>query len=499
MPNQEEGIKILRFEFRDFMGIDVMEYDASEINIFAGGNGKCKTSALDGIQKAINNYDNPRPKTVRGDCPEATLFVELSNGVKIERTLNSEDSSKDKVKIIDSFGVTVKQPEGFLKKLMGQYRFGFNPVAFIFKPEKEQTQILLSLLPITVTQQDLKAWFVDEVLFPEGLVPPVNCAQHGLQVCKDLANEKGGWLYDKRAVVNKEVDLLESEIASIIERLPDNYKISDWEDISLMDKSTNIQNCLKINSYRDAAQKVIDEEAADLLALKTTNDLDISKRNDEHRLAIEGCNTEIQRLEKLIEQQKSYIKSHESRLATDIEALKSNLEMLEIDRQKRTSNARLYLRQNLEIDIAPLNEEFANIETMRSYIPSAKDLEKLNANLEVKQYEAAVWNRFVSVAREKPKEMLSRVTLPVEGLDVDSEGKITFDGLPLLNKSTGEQLKIAMKIALATLGEFKFMNVDKLECLDVENRKLVYQIAKSQGIQLFGALVTGGEMTVTKE
>jgi hypothetical protein len=467
-------LKISFLGVYNFLGLESYELDPKHINLVSGGNGQGKTSLIDSIYKGIYN-DCPRPVIVRNGADQAMILVKLQdeNGeeIEIKRTIDAEDSSKDSIKVIKD-GISQARPETLLKALMGKYTFGFNPVSFLQLKDKDQTDILLGLLPIFITKEMLQSWFKDEKLFPEGIIPPVNTNLHGLQVCKDLANDKGGHWYEKRKVVNSEIATLQSECDALGAQLPNNYNPEEWRSFDLLELSKKIQEAIQINTNRQTAQFYIDTEKKDLEAIdnKAENAINASNLGSEAtiqqiRQQIAVLEAEIRNLEKQKEDNKIIINGQRGNAITS--------------RKANTKKSQEYIAANPEVKIDPLNEEFKTAEEMKGYIALADKSEELNKKLIDKNYEATVYNRFVDISRSKPAELLRSVTLPVEGLGINDAGNITIHGLPIKNLSTSEQVRIALEIARNTCGDLKLICVDKFEHLDPEVQKMFFeQIAK---------------------
>lgn len=508
--------KISKLKIKNFIGIEEMAIDFKDINKISGGNGRGKTTILDSIQKAIYNSMNPRPEVIRNNEESAQLFVELDNGITIERVIKSDGA--DKVKVLDN-GQPVARPESFLRKLLGNHIFSFNPVAFLQKSDKEQAEILLSLLPITVTKDDVRSWLVDEELYPEGMeINTILYNQHGLQVCKELASKNSGVLYDKRAVVNKEVALYQDEIISIENTLPDNYNLEDWQNRNLKSIQEKINDANKVNSFIQEANNLIDNTDLKIENIKNTYTLkktQLVKLNEEDCKVIENkfqsdikaIDDEILSLKKKIEDlelsKKQIENDTQSKILNVMKLNEKDLNIL-IEQEKkeieeittRVEKAKKYLEDNKPINIEPLNAEFDEVEKMRSYIPLAEKLDGLKEVWERKRKESLVLDRFVEIARSKPKELLSKVNLPVDGLGISDDGFITIDGLPIKNKSTGEQLEIALDIAKATAGELKVICVDRLESLDPESKEELFKQIENDGYQYILTDVQSGEVQI---
>ena len=88
-------MKISKLRFKDCLGIEEMEFSAGKINMISGGNERGKTSILETIEKALYNTDR-RPKFVKGDSGKAEIYLELDNGIEINRTV--KDGGKSNLK-----------------------------------------------------------------------------------------------------------------------------------------------------------------------------------------------------------------------------------------------------------------------------------------------------------------------------------------------------------------------------------------------------------------
>ena len=97
--------------------------------------------------------------------------------------------------------------------------------------------------------------------------------------------------------------------------------------------------------------------------------------------------------------------------------------------------------------------------------------------------------------RAKPAELLAAQPLPVAGLGL-TEGQVTINGLPIGALSTGEQLDVAVDIAIATLGELQVVLVDGLERLDNEHQTRMLARLLEAGVQAFVTRVTDTELTI---
>ena len=89
--------KIKRLIIRDALGIEEKAINPGNVNIISGGNATGKTSILEIIEKALYNTDR-RDMFVRVGADKAYIELETDDGLKVERTVSSEDG-KSTIKV----------------------------------------------------------------------------------------------------------------------------------------------------------------------------------------------------------------------------------------------------------------------------------------------------------------------------------------------------------------------------------------------------------------
>ncbi|WP_054749978.1 hypothetical protein [Ruminiclostridium josui] len=303
--------KIKRLVTRQALGIEESTYNFGNVNVISGGNARGKTSILEIIEKALYNTDR-RDKFVRTGAEKAYIEIETDDGMKVERTVNEDGTSGVKV---TRDGIPVRAPQTFLDQLFGVTKerkdvFAFNPVDFMTKSPKEQSKILLSMMPISVSQSDMKEWF-------EGKVPPVNPNMHGLLVLKEL--EK--YWYDARHEANGAVRATAAEVEALKKQLPDNYDVAEWENYSLMEMSDEIRKGEQVNNYRKQAQELIDGLESKKQAINNKYDLQVKEQEDLRDFKVE-------RAKKSVEEQKQVIRDEIEVVKVSIENHKAEIEKL---------------------------------------------------------------------------------------------------------------------------------------------------------------------------
>lgn len=517
--------QITRLEIKNCLGISELEIKAGKVNMITGSNEVGKTSILEVIEKGVQNSKR-RTRFVKDGAGEATLYIEMDDTTTINRKISSDGKESSK---ITQHGASIPKPEGYLNSLVGE-GFGFNPVDFIGKKDKEQTDILLGLMPIRVTEENLLDWF--------GEVPPVNLKQHAIGVLEYLAEK---YFYDKRALANGAVKECAGEIKALFEQLPDNYDGNQWREVNIGELWAKVEKSQRNNSMRDEAQKAVDlydekitaidnkfilqvREQNELLGIKTTKAREsFEKDRQVIRDAIiymEGEITEmeesIKRLQEGIQANKNRIiikendlkNIDESMVAVKIQSLQNEnaIEIKNIDANRqaekdsaenRVVTARKYLEMYPLVDIEPLRTYAQDAETMKGFVNLYDNMRTLQDSLQIKQDLAKTLDAYVEIARNKPAELLQQIKMPIKGLGINDQMQITIDGLPISNLSTSRQIKLALDIARATAGPLKLICIDRWESLDPTSREVCFNEMDGDGFQYFITEVTSGELSVT--
>jgi len=514
---------IKRLVIKDCLGIEELAINPGKVNVISGGNERGKTSILETIEKALYNTKR-RARFVRTGADKAYIELETDNGINIRRTVKEDEAGLDEGSVkVTQGGVPVKAPETFLKDLFGTNGkrgkdvFAFNPVDFMQKKDTEQTDILLSLLPITVTSDEALKWF--------GEAPKVNYEKHGLQVLKALEE----WFYEARREANARLKATEDECAAVAKRLPDNYEVGIWEKVNLGElfaelnaaQETNrdiVENRKVIEAYQAEVEAITnkyglqvkeayEEEAADLKKIKEDIENQLSAIGQE----VEDINSQIKKLEKqrddLVSKAdvlvKVTLKERSGTIAaTTLEKTKNitkNKEEEFARLKTKKKEAEFFLDVHQPIDIAPINNRCTEAEYMKSFIPLAREVDGLRNRMEQELKTSLHYDKCVETARLKPHDLLATVELPVKGLGVDGRGIVTINGLPLSNLSTAKQVTTCLDIAriLAKDNPLKLICVDKLEHLDETVRaEFLQQIEADKEFQFFVTIVTDGELLV---
>lgn len=507
--------KISFLKVNSFLGIDELELEPGKVNIFKGPMGSGKTSVIEAIEKTFTNK-NRRTEVIKHGEEEATMFIELDDGLEIDRRIRSEKGDFLKVRKRDE---GVPSTEKFIRTLVNGHIF--RPLDWVNLSLKEQTKSLLSMLEISWSEQDIVNWFGD-------LVDDIDYSQHILLILKSIELK----YYKIREEVNREVKELNARISALYEELPIEYNGEEWRTVKIQEYYAKVSEAQEMNRLIDMAKSLQESFDTKVEALKSkgeeekanislsykgrredVNDIIVLSRNkiEKANNFIENSNVTLENeLSKLdnqleseyqallqkysilkdekkreiiaaVDEQKDIIAINNNKITAKEEELKnlSGKELSErfaveekinneIEKEKiRIGKAAGYLKENTPIDIAPLQEEADRVTEMVSYLRDwDRIIEIRDGVLSSKQAYANALTEQIDRARSLPGELLKTAKMPIDGISVDADGKVRINGTLLDGLSDGEKISLSMKIAKAQAGELKLICVDKFESLD---------------------------------
>jgi exonuclease SbcC len=538
---------IKTLKMTNFIGIDELNYNPGMLNIFEGVKGSGKSSILEGIEKTISN-NNRRTEVIRHGADESTLFIETDTGLEVDRRIRNEKADYLKLR---QKGEGIKSTETELRKLVSGDIF--RPLDFITMDAKKQTEIILGMIKMNYTDEEINGWFGQDVL------SNVNTSKHLLQVLKDIEVRN----FKQREEVNREIKLLEGQVKGIESELPPNYDGKEWQELKIQEyynkvseaekinnaiiKANELRNTitekiesLKINTennkrkigikFTEQRQYIKDiiestkgkieksnnviNSSADKLeieqnksTLRMNEEIEEIKRRYSH-IGIEivkEINKEINEQKEVININNNKISAKEQELLSvselekqELKAEEQQLESLIENENSRVGIATEWLKTHKEIEVEPLQIEADKVAKMQSYLREwDRMLEIRNNKLASSKFYSDSLTKIIETARNKPSELLKQHTLPIDGISVDENSMIRINGILLDGLSDGEKLEAAIKIALQRMGEFKVLCLDGMEKLNKSEQKKIIELCESteerEAIQIFATITNDNE------
>jgi len=201
-------MKVTRLSIQNILGIDTLEISPGQITTISGGNGVGKTSVLEAIKAALGGGNDA--SLIRNGSDSAKVVLVLEDGTEIARSWTEDGKSTVAVKN-PAFG-KVSSPATYLKRLTDA--LSVNPVSFITAPSDKRAAWLLEVLPVEVSDADLKAC---------GLTALPPASANGL----DRIATAHKTVYDERTGVNRVARDKRGTIAQLEKSLPP-LASEDW-------------------------------------------------------------------------------------------------------------------------------------------------------------------------------------------------------------------------------------------------------------------------------
>lgn len=540
--------KISLLKISNFLGIKEQEIQASKINILKGQNGKGKTSVIEALEKTFTNRSR-RSEVIRHDEEEATLYVELDDGLSIDRRLRTEKADYLKLRK-DNEGIS--STEKFLKDLVNGNIF--RPLDWVNLSVKEQTKSLLSMLEIGWSEEDIVNWFGE-------LTDNIDYTEHILIILKSIESK----YYKDREEVNREIKELKARIKAIVDDLPCEYDGEQWKDVNVQEYYSRVKEAQDINKWIAEAKglkenfnskveslKASGDSEKSKIALKYRNEAEdikdiidlasskIEKANDFITNSNEKVEFELAKLDNELEAEyqqllQKYSRLKESRKNEILLKVEEQKELININRNKisskeqelfsltqkeelerktidekiasaiekeelRIGKAAKYLDEHEEIEIEPLQCEANKVQEMVSYLREWNRIAEIRDNqLAPKEAYSDLLTTRISKARSLPGELLQVAKMPIEGISVDADGKVRINGTLIDGLSDGEKLELAMKVAKAQCGELKVICMDKWESIDkIIQTKLLDEMLKDDYQYFITEVAENEEIQVEK-
>ena len=221
--------------------------------------------------------------------------------------------------------------------------------------------------------------------------------------------------------------------------------------------------------------------------------------NQKKREQVAQIRWQYEQAEKNLDASKEYA----SRLRKQLEDAEIQIEKQITERGKLGADlmaAEKTAEQLQDESTAEIEQSIANIEAINAKVAENQrkaEAERMAAAAE-KEYADA--DATIEGLRERRMALLDGAPLPLPGLSVDEDGRLTYNGQTWGDMSSSEQLRVATAIVRATKPDCGFVLLDKLEQMDSQTLAEFGQWATSEGLQVIGTRVsTGDECTIVIE
>lgn len=428
--------KINFLRISSYLGIDERELEAAKINIFKGPNGKGKTSVIEAIEKTFTNK-NRRTEVIKHGAEEATMFVELDDGLSIDRRIRNGKSDYLKVR---QDGKGVESTEKFISSLVNGNIF--RPLDWVNLSSKEQTKSLLSMLEIGWSEEDIINWFGE-------LVNDIDYSQHILLILKNVEQK----YYKVREEVNREIKELKARISSIYEDLPPEYNGDEWKNKNVQEYYAKVKDAQDINKWISEAKALQENFNSKIAEIKANAESQKSRITLKYKSEREDINDIITLSNSKIEKAKDFISNSDHELELKIKELTN--ENIAADNEA-TDQYNKSLRE-LEEEFRKRKEDLLNgykdiQENLKSCLSNSIDVAKKDSELKVNEQKdliSATENRIAA----RQQELL--------GLDEKEQSEKAAVDEKVKSEIEKEEIRIGK--AADYLKEHQVINIDTLQ------------------------------------
>ena len=243
-------------------------------------------------------------------------------------------------------------------------------------------------------------------------------------------------LFDERTAIGRDGKTAKGHLETLTPPAPDTPD----EEFKASDVLADIE----------AAQKVIDSNAEKRGAL-------FSLRTD-----ASGIETEIERLLAQVEA----LRDAYTVTQTRIEAMQSEVEAL-VDPDIESLKAKL----------STVEDTNRAVRAKAEFSRAAQRVEELREAYDAKTTE-------IDKLKQKKAAALSAAKFPVKGLSID-ENDVVYNGIPLDQSSSAEQLRVSMAVAMALSPELKVIHIKDGSLLDSQSMKIVNEMAEANDYQVW--------------
>lgn len=219
-----------------------------------------------------------------------------------------------------------------------------------------------------------------------------------------------------------------------------------------------------VGEPRDVAQLV--QNVQDLATMR----MDSQRERDERRRMQNEMEAKRTRVEELRRQAES--------LMSEIKTLRAQLE----------ANPATPEPEEFDAEMARLNEEIRTAQAHNEQVLQVKQVlqrkQELEAQAKSAEDRAAALTGSMEARQEAKEQALAAAAFPVPGLSL-GDGQVLFNGVPLAQASSAEQLRISTALAMAANPKVKVVLIREGSLLDEDGLRLVAELAAEKGYQVW--------------
>lgn len=249
-------------------------------------------------------------------------------------------------------------------------------------------------------------------------------------------------IYDERTLVNRQLASAKAKLASAVK-----HDGAPATEVSLAELTDEL-------SAREANNKAIDEQG---------------RKVDSLQRQTETCTREVEKIDRqlaeLTRQRASYISTGEAYCQQMNEAQD------ELNAMKRA-------------DVDAIRDQIRTAGETNAKVAANLNHAKLTQEAEAFEAESEALSASIADIDAEKEGILKAAEFPVPGLSLSDEG-VTFNGLPLKQASSSEQIRTSAGISMAMNNKLRFMSIRDATLLDDDGLAIVEEMAGEKDYQLW--------------
>lgn len=442
--NANNPIKIIQYianNVKRLKAVRIRPDQGKNIIVLSGKNRQGKSSVIESIWWALSGKDVIPSQPIRKGEKEAIVALDMGE-FTVERRFTESGNSYLEVKNKDGFKAS--SPQAFLSARIGS--FAQNPLEFIRLSPADQVKALQSMIDIKLD--------VEELGRISGL-PTKGIRTDDPIMVLDSAYKH---IFEERTKVNNEVKRLEGATKTAKAQIPPERENTLAVSVSeLFEKRKALETQAEANSAQ-------------------------------HKILTDLGTVHVERMDEM------------ATLESRIEETKKLLEELESNRKTltlRIDASTAAYEQQTEVVAALIDPSFEEVDTeiaaadeTNRIAESVRQFRERSAELETEKNKANDLTVKLTAIKDYKGRLILEAGLPVEGLGLDA-GEVTYNGVPLSQASTAEQIETSCAICAASHPEIRVLTIDiGFSELDSESKAVLSAWAEKMNTQIWVTKVT---------
>ena len=450
-------MEITKVEFCNFMGLEQLAVKPGKVTVVSGPNHVGKSSVQIGIAEALTGGGAGKYELVRiGEDGERAksgrVVVEVDDGaLRIDRRFTASGGSVSVVQNSALGEVEAKQSQRVLDKLF-PVTLSFNPVHFLLAKPAEQREMILRLIPATLTPEQVMEKF--------GLAMKTE-GRHAVEVLEEVATA----LETERRDENRLVKRLIALVSEYQTKVPEEFDAEAAEAADASAFNATISNAEELQRGKNELAQQAEKDMAE------AEKIDVS---------IVAKRIELQKLQETI---------------VALEDQRNGL--VEASKEKRRD------ADAIEVpDVSAVRTGLATFTETKGTLEKYNELKKTRTALILHTAVVDELNAKLTEARSMPAQILAEVELPIEGIGFLPDC-VTYNNVPfhLLSKSEGTRIAVSLvrEMVRKAAGEkgIKLIMVDDFEHLDAETQAAFFAEAEADDCNYIIGLVDNSATGLT--